>query len=88
MDDDSTEYDQKILDTVVSHLTSLKAAILAALSYHAEEQVTRQVARKLLADDISAVIYVKQEELDGSGGVEAGVLTPDEKQTDISISPT
>ena len=66
----STKYDQKILDNVESHLPSLKAVILAALSDYTEEQVTGREARKLLSDDIRDVMNVKLEELEGFGGVE------------------
>lgn len=71
----STKYDQKILDNVESHLPSLKAVILAALSDYTEEQVTGREARKLLADDIRDVMNVKLEELEGFGGVEEVLLT-------------
>ena len=71
----STKYDQKILDNVESHLPSLKAVILAALSDYTEEQVTGREARKLLADDIRDVMNIKLEELEGFGGVEEVLLT-------------
>lgn len=71
----STKYDQKILDNVESHLPSLKAVILAALSDYTEEQVTGREARKLLSDDIRDVMNVKLEELEGFGGVEEVLLT-------------
>ena len=71
----STKYDQKILDNVESHLPSLKAVILAALSDYTEVQVTGREARKLLADDIRDVMNVKLEELEGFGGVEEVLLT-------------
>ena len=71
----STKYDQKILDNVESHLPSLKAVILAALSDYTEEQVTGREARKLVADDIRDVMNVKLEELEGFGGVEEVLLT-------------
>ena len=71
----STKYDQKILDNVESHLPSLKAVILAALSDYTEEQVTGREARKLLSDDIRDVMNLKLEELEGFGGVEEVLLT-------------
>ena len=71
----STKYDQTILDNVESHLPSLKAVILAALSDYTEEQVTGREARKILADDIRDVMNQKLEELEGFGGVEEVLLT-------------
>ena len=71
----STKYDQKILDNVESHLPSLKAVILAALSDYTEEQVTGREARKLLSNDIRDVMNLKLEELEGFGGVEEVLLT-------------
>lgn len=71
----STKYDQTILDNVESHLPSLKAVILAALSDYTEEQVTGREARKVLADDIRDVMNQKLEELEGFGGVEEVLLT-------------
>ena len=71
----STKYDQTILDNVESHLPSLKAVILAALSDYTEEQVTGREARKILADDIKDVMNKKLEELEGFGGVEEVLLT-------------
>jgi len=71
----STKYDQKILDNVESHLPSLKAVILAALSDYTEEQVTGREARKLLAEDIRDVMNVKLEDLEGFGGIEEVLLT-------------
>jgi len=71
----STKYDQAILTNVETHLTALKADILAALSDYTEEMVEGREARKMLANDLRDVINAKLEELEGFGGIEEVHLT-------------
>ncbi|MGC6527811.1 MAG: flagellar basal body-associated FliL family protein [Paracoccaceae bacterium] len=71
----STKYDEAILTNVETHLTALKAEILAALSDYTEEMVEGREARKLLANDLKDVINAKLEDLEGFGGIEEVHLT-------------
>ena len=71
----STKYDEAILTNVETHLTALKAEILAALSDYTEEMVEGREARKLLAGDLKDVINAKLEDLEGFGGIEEVHLT-------------
>lgn len=66
----STQYDQTVVDNVITHKLAMRSDMLAVMSGFSEEQVAGKEGRDALALALKDAINARLEELEGFGGIE------------------